>query len=293
MEIETLKLDVPLGNPEFVYVYLVDSEVLIDGGFCSEESAERISEVEPKHALITHHHVDHIGYIFFSEISAFLHPFERSLIYIYETPWIFVERQQRICERYGIPKDYVKPLEVLSFMKLRLRAKIEDLGNKSVFGFTPIHVPGHSPGHMCFLRDNALFSGDAILSDTTPNLSFYPEFPYGLREYLSALEKLKKLDVEVVYPAHERRILDLRDRIECLIQHYTQRTAEVLELIKKNPMTVEEIAKNIKWSPGDYEKLDLFDKYLALLETLSYLRYLKEEGKAIETETRPARFYGK
>jgi hypothetical protein len=58
-------------------------------------------------------------------------------------------------------------------------------------------------------------------------------------------------------------------------------------------MTVEEIAKNIKWSPGDYEKLDLFDKYLALLETLSYLRYLKEEGKAIETETRPARFYGK
>jgi hypothetical protein len=42
VEIKTLKLDVPLGNPEFVYVYLVDSEVLIDGGFCSEESAERI-----------------------------------------------------------------------------------------------------------------------------------------------------------------------------------------------------------------------------------------------------------
>ncbi|MEM0215883.1 MAG: MBL fold metallo-hydrolase [Archaeoglobaceae archaeon] len=289
MEIETLKIELPLGNPEFVYVYLIDSEVLIDGGFCSQESADKIAELEPKYALITHHHVDHLGYIFFSEVDAFFHPIEKSLIYIYETPWVFVEKQYAICERYGIPKEYVKPLEVLSYLKLRLRAKVGDI-TKDILGFKALHVPGHSPGHMCFYRDNALFSGDAILSDTTPNLSYYPEFPYGLKDYLKALERLKGLEVEVVYPAHERKIYDLSDRIDYLIQHYRQRTAEVLELIGGKPMTLEEIAKSIKWSHGDYRRLNSFDKYLALLETLSYLRFLKEEGKAKETETIPARF---
>lgn len=290
MEIETLRLDLPLESPEYVNVYLIDSEVLIDGGFCSQESADKISELEPKYALITHHHVDHLGYIFFSDLTAFLHPIEKSLINIYETPWVFVERQKEVFERYGIPKEYAKPIEILSFLKLRLRAKVEDL-NEEILGFKAIHVPGHSPGHMCFYRDNALFSGDAILSDTTPNLSFYPEFPFGLRDYIKALKELKKLEVEVVYPAHEKKIYDLNDRIEFLIQHYTQRTLEVLELIKNGPMTVEEIARNIKWSHGDYEKLNIFDKFLALLETLSYLRFLKEEGKVKETTTSPAKFY--
>lgn len=290
MEIETLKIELPLGNPEFVYVYLVDSEVLIDGGFCSQESAENIAELEPRYALITHHHVDHLGYIFFSEVQAFLHPIEKSLIYIYETPWVFVEKLYEICEKYGISKNYVKPLEVLSLLKLRLRAKVRDTTDE-ILGFKALHVPGHSPGHMCFYRDNALFSGDAILSDTTPNLSYYPEFPYGLREYLNALERLKELEVEVVYPAHERKIYDLPDRIDSLRQHYSQRTAEVLELIKDNPMTLEEIAQNIKWSHGDYKKLSNFEKCLALLETLSYLRFLREEGKAKEMETIPAKFY--
>lgn len=290
MEIETLRIELPLGNPEFVYVYLVDSEVLIDGGFCSQESAEKIAELEPKYALISHHHVDHLGYIFFSEIQAFLHPIEKSLIYIYETPWVFVEKQYSICERYGIPKEYVKPLKILSLLKLRLRATVRDT-NDEFLGLKALHIPGHSPGHMCFYRDNVLFSGDAILSDTTPNLSYYPEFPYGLKDYIGALEKLRQLEVEVVYPAHERKIYDLPDRIDALIQHYSQRTAEVLELIKDRPMTVEEIAQNIKWSHGDYRKLSDFDKYLALLETLSYLRFLKEEGKARETETIPAKFY--
>jgi len=290
MEIESLKLEIPLGNPEFVYVYLVDSEVLIDGGFCSEESAKRISELEPKYALITHHHVDHLGYIFFSDVKAFFHPIERSLIYIYETPWVFVERQYRICEKYGIPKDYVKPLEILSLLKLRLRASIYELSDEFL-SFRVLHIPGHSPGHLCFYRDNALFSGDAILSETTPNLSFYPEFPYGLKDYLKALEWLKSLEVEVVYPAHEKKIYDFRDRIDYLIQHYIERTGEVLELIKGAPMTVEEIAENIKWSLGDYRKLGIFDRYLAILETLSYLRYLTEEGMVRETDTSPVKFY--
>lgn len=288
MEVETLKLEVPFGKPDLVYVYLVDSEVLIDGGFCSKEHAEKISELGAKVALVTHHHVDHVGYLFFSEIDAYLHPIEKELVYIYERPQLFVKRQLEICEKYGVPSEYVKTLEMISLLNLKLKAKLNAL-QESVVGFEAIHVPGHTAGHTCFYRDHALFSGDAILSDTTPNLGLYPEYPYGLQEYLEALEKLKKMEIEVIYPAHERRIDNVEERIESLIEHYMGRTAEALEILSEEPKSVESIAREIKWSQGKYDNLNPLDRYLAILETLSYLKFLERMGKAKEVGS-PRRF---
>jgi glyoxylase-like metal-dependent hydrolase (beta-lactamase superfamily II) len=277
VEIETLKLEAPFEKPDFVYVYFINSEVMFDGGFCSAEHAEKISEFEPKFALITHHHIDHVGYLFFSDIEAYLHPVERELIYLYEKPHFFLDRQLRICDMYGVPKEYVKTLEVISLLRLKLQARVHELKEK--FGsINAIHVPGHTAGHMCFLIDNALFSGDAILSDTTPNLGLYLDYPYGLEDYLMALHRLKGLEIEVIYPAHERRINDATQRIEDLIEHYTRRTEEVLEILGEKPLSVESIAKEIKWSQGKYDSLNPFDRYLAVLETLAYLNFLKKKG---------------
>ena len=288
MEIETLKLEAPFEKPDFVYVYFLNSEVLVDGGFCSSEHAEKISEFEPKFALITHHHIDHVGYLFFSDIEAYLHPIERELIYLYEKPHFFLDRQLGICDIYGIPKEYVKTLEVISLLRLKLQARVHELKEK--FGrINAIHVPGHTAGHMCFLIDNALFSGDAILSDTTPNLGLYLDYPYGLEDYLMALQRLKGLEIEVIYPAHERRINDPLRRIEDLIEHYTRRTEEVLEILGEEPMSVESIAREIRWSQGKYESLNPFDRYLAILETLAYLNYLKKKGLVRELGT-PLKF---
>ncbi|MDI9643065.1 MAG: MBL fold metallo-hydrolase [Archaeoglobaceae archaeon] len=277
MEIETLALEIPFAKPDLVYVYFIDSEIMIDGGFCSQEHADKISEFEPKGVLITHHHVDHVGYLFFSEIESYLHPIERRLIEIYEKPQIFLERQYQICRKFGIPIEYPKTLEILSSLKLNILSKISELKEQN-FGFKPIHVPGHTPGHTCFYRDNALFSGDAILSETTPNLGLYLDYPYGVEDYLRALRELRKLEIEVIYPAHEKRIYDVVERIDSLIEHYTQRTIEVLEILDYKPMLAEDVAKEIEWAEGRYEDLNPFDRYLALLETLSYLRSLEKKG---------------
>ncbi|MEM4472581.1 MAG: MBL fold metallo-hydrolase [Archaeoglobaceae archaeon] len=274
MDVEILELEIPFKNPSSVYVYLLDSRVLVDAGFCSTSNVEKIAELEPELCVITHHHIDHVGYAFFSDIPFYLSKTEAELIKIYENPKTFLDWQREVCRRYGIPESYLKPLEILQMLNLKLKGKIKYAEKLECLEF--IVIPGHSPGHLCILKDNALFSGDAILSETTPNLSFYQHFPAGLEDYISSLERLKNLEIEVIYPAHEKRIYDPIDRIEALIDHYKQRLIEVVEILEK-PSSVEEIARNIKWTVK-YEKLDPFNKYLANLETLAYLRYLKNRG---------------
>jgi len=54
-------------------------------------------------------------------------------------------------------------------------------------------------------------------------------------------------------------------------------------------MSVESIAREIRWSQGKYESLNPFDRYLAILETLAYLNYLKKKGLVRELGT-PLKF---
>lgn len=283
MDIETLELETPFGNPSSVFVYLLDSKILIDAGFCSIDNAEKISTLEPEMAVITHHHVDHVGYIFFEEIPFYMHQTELELLKMYEDPSEFIAWQVEICDRYNISREYLKPLKILSKLKLKIRGiakSLEELELRTIL------VPGHSPGHLCIFADNALFSGDAILSETTPNLSFYSRSELG--EYLKALEDLKKMDIEVIYPAHEKRINDPIERIDALLEHYKKRVQEVLEILEE-PLEVEEIARRIEWSI-EYEKLDPFNRLLANLETLAYLDFLKDKGLVREVKNGKVRF---
>lgn len=211
VDIEILELEVPFENPSSSFVYLLDSKILVDAGFCSADNAEKIRDLDPEIAIITHHHIDHVGYVFFANLQFYMHPLEIGLMKLYETPEAFIKWQADICNRYGIDLEYIKPLKVLSKLALRIRGSLRSFEELNLEVLT---IPGHSPGHLCVLADNALFSGDAILSDTTPNLSFYPHLEVGLEEYLKALENLKRGEIEVIYPAHEKRINNPTERIE-------------------------------------------------------------------------------
>ena len=70
-----------------------------------------------------------------------------------------------------------------------------------------IHVPGHSPGHLCyhFPRQNALFSGDTLFYRMLAATDFAP---YQSAELLCASidEKLRPLPpATTVYPGHGKR----------------------------------------------------------------------------------------
>lgn len=67
--------------------------------------------------------------------------------------------------------------------------------------FEVIAVPGHSPGHLAFLCDGALFSGDVLFAGSVGNTSFPGgDWPTLLASLRTLVEELPP--ETVVYPGH-------------------------------------------------------------------------------------------
>ncbi len=96
--------------------------------------------------------------------------------------------------RYQIDDFEVSPAP--STVDLADGAQI-DLGDRVL---SLLHLPGHTPGScVLFDRDNgALFSGDVIYDD------YLLDDLHGsdIADYRTSMEKLRELDVNVVYPGH-------------------------------------------------------------------------------------------
>jgi len=277
MEIETVKLRTPFPNPDKTYVYIINSEIMIDGGFCSPESAEKLEEFKVKRRIITHHHIDHVGIIFYGSRSAEIHSKELEYLEIYWNPEKFVEDYKKLFKLYGVNERYAETLGVIGAMKLG-KPRVENLKNEGV-----VKTPGHTAGHISVLIDGCLFSGDFVLSDTTPNISFYPSYTSGVSDYINSLRRVLQLEVSEIFPAHERRIKNPEKRIHELLEHCKSRAEEVYDAVNSGKAMVEEIAAEISWSCGSYRNFDDFNRFMAVCETLAFAHYLKELGRIKET----------
>ena len=72
------------------------------------------------------------------------------------------------------------------------------------YHFRCIATPGHSRGHMSLYEpDRKMFvAGDHLLSDITPGIQGRLDNENPLKDYLSALERVHPLDVDLVLPGH-------------------------------------------------------------------------------------------
>jgi glyoxylase-like metal-dependent hydrolase (beta-lactamase superfamily II) len=68
---------------------------------------------------------------------------------------------------------------------------------------TAIHTPGHTPGGLCYLSDEILFTGDTLFEGSVGRT----DFPSGSQQVLmqSIYDKLMVLDDDLkIYPGHGR-----------------------------------------------------------------------------------------
>lgn len=142
-----------------------------------------------------------------------------------------------------------------------------------------VWTPGHTAGHYILVNRSSktMLSGDHLLGQISSNVGKYPgstENPLG--DYLNSLRKIAELDLQQVLPAHGLPIQDHRERVADLIEHHRIRLEKMYSNIEAGPTTAAAIVEKI-W--GD--RLQGFDRYLALFETLSHLEYLVEEGKVV------------
>lgn len=171
-----------------------------------------------------------------------------------------------------------KPKKIFDFNILCDGDKVE----AGDYHFICLETPGHTRGHMCLYdaSKKLFFSGDHILTDITPNIACFSKEGDPLCDYLASLEKVYKLDVNLVLPGHRRRIDDHIGRIEELKNHHQKRSDEVLNTLRKGSMNAYQIASRMTWdiTCPVWEMFPVSQKWFATGEVIAHLRYLENRA---------------
>jgi glyoxylase-like metal-dependent hydrolase (beta-lactamase superfamily II) len=305
-----IKLPVPIAGVDSVFCYLLKDGrdvILIDTGWNTDDSYAVLKENLQKYEtqaeaitqiVITHLHPDHFGlagvlkqkskavvcmhrkdtdlikerYEEYKELLDILHAWLR----LHGTPKAELERMLRA----SLPMlKFVQPI----FPDILLDGSEEIKTSHRTLRV--ISTPGHTPGNICLYipETKVLVSGDHVLPGITPNVSLNPQYKGSpLHDYLNSLRKLKKLEVDAVFPAHEHAFSNLPKRIEEIEKHHKERLDETLNVLATDEETAYEVAKKLTWYSGGWDMLSPWERRAALMETLAHLEYLKRERRLVE-----------
>jgi glyoxylase-like metal-dependent hydrolase (beta-lactamase superfamily II) len=240
--------------------------------------------------FITHLHADHLGLL--SRLAT-----ETSTIYFNQPEAERIKSANRwndfvnFARMNGFPESELQaalhshpgykygPKEDLSFRIVKEGDKIS-IGD---YLFKCIETPGHTKGHMCLYEPNKkiLAAGDHILGDITPTIQLWSDDWDPLKEYLESLEKVYKLDIELVLPGHRGIIKNCKERIRELKDHHEKRLEEIVSILRKGSQIAFEVASQMHWDVI-YEAWDTFpvsQKWFATGEAIAHLKYLEKKKK--------------
>jgi glyoxylase-like metal-dependent hydrolase (beta-lactamase superfamily II) len=303
-------------NPlRYVIVHLLeldDGVAVVDTGWNTEAAwaalvdglaAAGYGVGDVRAALITHIHPDHYGLAGrLREASGAwvaLHPADAALLPGRYGAGIgeVIAQMRGLLAGCGVPADVVAELSEAS-MGIR---EFVSQGQPDVFlehgraldlrgwDLVPIHTPGHSPGHVCFLERGRrlLLSGDHVLPRISPNIAVHAQQPGNpLADFLDSLTAIRGLDVDEVLPAHEWRFAPLSARVDELLLHHRQRLDAVERIVWSGPgATCWEITRMLPWSRS-WDQIRGHMRRAAVGETLAHLVLLESRG-ALRREPGP------
>lgn len=302
-----LRIPLPIPALKHLNAYLIRSEdryLLVDTGMGSDkafgELRRQLAEIGVKpenltEILITHFHIDHVGLVprlrKLSEASLVVSAKTLEALQRFEQTY---ENMMNMYKVAGIPTELVEQMlratpghiHQAVYEELARPSRTLKDGEKISIGdysFQTVWTPGHSPGHICLYepKRRLLVAGDHLLPTITPHVTQWSEEINALTYYLDSLEKVGKLDVDVVLPSHEELFKTHRKRISELQQHHRSRATEMLSEIQRQWLTAYQIASRIHWDVEytSWDRFPLFQKFLAVGETLAHLKFLDEQGR--------------
>jgi glyoxylase-like metal-dependent hydrolase (beta-lactamase superfamily II) len=240
--------------------------------------------------FMTHHHMDHFGLV--SWLMA-----EGSVIYINGVEASSIERiaSQEILEdmtfilqRIGFPeKDPMKVASELLGDEYRARSPWPfrhvfegDLIERGGHIFTCIVTPGHTMAHTCLWEAHCkiLFSGDAI----SPVVQFLSDRDNPLQNHLESLDRLRRMDIDVILPGHDAVFRDHRGKIDQLKALHVRKTQASLAILADGEKTAFDVASCLhQHTKGldPWETLSPILKFISARDSLAHLRYLENIGK--------------
>lgn len=197
---------------EETHCYLIEGDtraLLIDTGLGICDISAEVSRLtsKPVSAVATHIHWDHVGgHKYYPDFYAH----REELAWLSgDFPLSIETIREMVADRCDLPEGYdLSGYEFFQGRPTRLLNDEDtiDLGGRVI---KVLHTPGHSPGHLCFWEAETgyLFTGDLVYKDTL--FAYYPST--DPKAYLASLEKIAKLPVKRVFPAHHS--LDIQPEI--------------------------------------------------------------------------------
>jgi glyoxylase-like metal-dependent hydrolase (beta-lactamase superfamily II) len=192
--------------------------------------------------VCTHSHTDHYGLagsiVERAGCELWMHPKWEHVRLLADDPGAALEQRIEVARQSGVPpaaleryrearSDDESTIDILKEPDRDLEPGVEvetDLGTWQVY-----ETPGHAPSHVVLYQPERklLISGDHLLGRTV--LFFdHGHSPDPVGEFLSSLEVVEGLDVELVLPGHGRTFRDPEAKI-------AESRRQVDELLKKVP----------------------------------------------------------
>ncbi|XP_014219801.1 endoribonuclease LACTB2 [Copidosoma floridanum] len=212
--------------------YLVGTgckRVLIDAGdeHTSGEYAKLLGSVLSEegatieHLVVTHWHHDHMGGV--PAVQRLLESMESRLATVWKYPRATGEAEEDTHRDWRQLEDG----QVVAVEGASLRT---------------VHTPGHTTDHACLLleEEQALFSGDCILGETSAVFE-------DLHDYMLSLRKILAVGSALIYPGHGPVVSDPNSKIRAYIDHRSKREAEILDFLtsRRGPCVVMDIVESM------------------------------------------------
>jgi glyoxylase-like metal-dependent hydrolase (beta-lactamase superfamily II) len=318
-----IKSPCPEGASLYTNVYIIkggDSHILVDCGWDSQESLWALQEGikmanlklrDITKVVITHIHPDHYGLS--SKIKQIcgaqvaIHRIDAGFISSrYKDFAMLTKKTEELLGQNGVPENELPQLKEASLWMNKYvtpdepEVMLEDgdtISNDS-FEFEVLWTPGHSPGHICLYERDKRFilTGDHVLYDTFPHVGINPQSGDNpLADYISSLEKLERLKVHFVLPGHGPMFNALGLRIEKILQHHEDRKRAIMQSLRNGLKTAYEIAQQIPWMLEEggiaFQDLAVWDRRMAVAETIAHLRLLIKEDRVGNVDMNGASLY--
>ena len=269
--------------------------MLLDTGICTEESLlslelslqslglswDSIGEI-----LISHLHPDHLGAA--AEIRKRsgapirMNPRESGYVQPLRPDQQFFQETGSFLVKHGFPRSDIDTLRNQALKTTEIVERFVSDGDLLPGERLPFHggtletilAPGHSPGQLCFHypKERVLYSMDAILPHTTPNIGLHWFYPSNaLKDYFETLNTLEQLDIDLIIPSHGRPFQGHRAWIKKTREHHFKRCEKIYARISDKPLNGYEVSELI-W-PRD---LNLSNRRFALAEALAHLEYMAQ-----------------
>ena len=297
-----LEIPLPMSELQSVNCYIIkgpERHLMIDTGMDNETCRRAMEEaltglevdLERTDFFVTHCHVDHFGLVtclIRNGSNIYINRLEATIIDrvgsgAIRSDWTtFIDAsgfpESKIEKIF--PPDGIRPYrsdDPLPFSHL----EDKDALNIGGYHFTCVVTPGHTRGHTCLYdpRSKVFVAGDHLLNDITPGIhGFTNENP--LKDYMSSLDKVAALDINLVLPGHRGLFKNYKERIRELKIHHEERAREVISILQESPKNAYEVASQMTWDI-DCDSWEVFpaqQKFFATGEAFAHLRYLEEKG---------------